>query len=80
MIRVQGIGYRLSTWEVANKLEIKGWVHNLPNAIEAVFEATREIVEDIMQSCLQAKALSVIKDIVVDYKTLEVIPEFERRR
>nr|WP_199250191.1 acylphosphatase [[Phormidium] sp. ETS-05] len=50
--KVQGVFYRVSTQEEAQRKGLSGWVRNLPDgAVEAVFEGTPEAVEDMISWC-----------------------------
>lgn len=47
--RVQGVGFRYSTYREANSLGISGWARNLPDGrVEAVYEGSREAVENML--------------------------------
>jgi acylphosphatase len=49
---VQGVFFRYSTQEVANRLHVFGWVKNrLDGKVEAVFEGEREGVEEMIAWC-----------------------------
>lgn len=79
--RVQGVGYRISTWEVANDLKLNGWVRNLPNGrVEAVFEGSTDVVEKAIAWCRQGKPPAVVKDVAVEYEAPEGMQGFEIRR
>ena len=44
--RVQGVGFRASTYDEAQSLALKGWVRNLPGGeVEVVVEGKRENLE-----------------------------------
>lgn len=79
--RVQGVGYRMSTEEVANDLELSGWVRNLPDGrVEAVFEGTKEVVEKMIAWCRQENPPAVVQDVAVEYEAPEGMQGFEIRR
>lgn len=49
---VQGVWFRESTREKAESLGLGGWARNLPTGeVEAVFEGSREAVDDVVQWC-----------------------------
>jgi acylphosphatase len=55
--RVQGVWFRASTRDVAQKLGLSGWVRNLESgAVEAVFEGPRDRVEEAVAWCRQGPA------------------------
>lgn len=79
--RVQGVGYRMSTWEVANELGLKGWVRNLPDGrVEGVFEGSRDVIEEMIGWCHQGNPSAVVKNVVFVYEEPEGIHKFEIRR
>lgn len=48
--RVQGVFFRASTKEVADREGVCGWVRNLPDgSVEAVFEGPRAKVERVIE-------------------------------
>lgn len=55
--RVQGVFYRASTKNEAERLGINGYVKNLPNAsVEAVFEGDRPVVDRMIEWCRKGPA------------------------
>jgi len=50
--RVQGVFFRASTRDTAERLGLKGWVRNCPDgSVEAVFEGTVDRVKDAVRWC-----------------------------
>jgi acylphosphatase len=79
--RVQGVGYRMSTWEVANDLGLSGWVRNLPDTrVEAVFEGQQNIVKEMITWCQKGNPPALVQDVAVEYETPEGIRGFDIRR
>ncbi len=79
--RVQGVGYRYCTVNEAQRLGVNGWVRNLPDGrVEAVFEGSRTVVEEIIRWCHKGPTAAVVKDVAVEYEELEGLPGFETRR
>jgi len=79
--KVQGVGYRMSTREAANDLGLSGWVRNLPDErVEAVFEGSRDMVEEMINWCHQGNPVAVVKDVAVEYERPEGIRGFEIKR
>lgn len=78
---VQGVGYRLATWDKANQWGIGGWVEELPDGrVEAVFEGTKELVEAIINWCYRGSPDAVVKTVTVEYEEPEGLKEFIIRR
>jgi acylphosphatase len=79
--RVQGVGYRFSTMDEANRLGINGWVRNLPDGrVEALFEGSKAAVEEMISWCRQGPRTAVVKDVAVEYEEPEGLQGFETRR
>ncbi|MGK7929952.1 MAG: acylphosphatase [Microcystaceae cyanobacterium] len=68
--RVQGVGYRYSAVQEAQKLGIRGWVRNLLDGrVEAIFEGTEPLIEEMLQWCHQGPSSAKVTDVMVE--TLE---------
>ncbi len=79
--RVQGVGYRYFTVNEARRLGVNGWVRNLPDGrVEAVFEGSRKLVEEIISWCHKGPTAAVVKDVAVEYEEPEGLREFETKR
>ncbi|HEY9642497.1 MAG TPA: acylphosphatase [Coleofasciculaceae cyanobacterium] len=79
--RVQGVGYRASTWDMAQLLKLTGWVRNLRDGrVEAVFEGDRAQVEEIIRWCHQGPPAAVVEQVLVAYQTSEGFRSFEVKR
>lgn len=71
--KVQGVGYRQSTVQTAQRLGIKGWVRNLLDGrVEAVFEGDKSAVEQIVKWCHQGPRSAVVEDV----NTETIDPQF----
>ncbi len=67
--RVQGVWFRASTKEMADKLGIKGWVRNMPDGtVEAVFEGDDKSVEKIIEWCHRGPPLARVDRVEVEYE------------
>lgn len=78
---VQGVGYRFATQDIAKQIGVKGWVRNLPDGrVEAVFEGSKEQVEEMIRWCRQGPPGSSGRDVDVFYEPLEGLKGFEIRR
>jgi acylphosphatase len=75
--KVQGVGYRFSTRQQAQKLGVNGWVKNLPDGrVEAVLAGDRPAVEQMIQWCRVGPAAAVIEKITVEEMESRVIKGF----
>jgi len=65
----------------AQRLGVNGWVRNLPDGrVEAVFEGSKTVVEEIIRWCHKGPTAAVVKDVAVEYEELEDLRGFETRR
>lgn len=75
--RVQGVFYRAETDQTAHKLEIHGWVRNLPDGrVEAVFEGPQDAVEAMIDWCHQGSRAARVSNVKVEYAQPEGIEGF----
>jgi acylphosphatase len=78
--RVQGVFYRAFARNLASKLGLNGWVRNLYDGrVEALFEGSRDLIEQAIQECRKGPAGSSVRNIDVlweesqgEYKGFEV--------
>lgn len=78
--KVQGVAYRYSTVQKAQKLGIKGWVRNcLDGRVEAIFEGTEPLIKEIVQWCHQGPKSAKVTDVKVETIKLQSYKEFEVR-
>lgn len=74
---VQGIGFRQFVKHNARKLDLNGWVRNLPASrqggpdgrVEAVFDGNRENIEKIIELCKKGPFLSEVKNVEIDWNS-----------
>lgn len=67
--RVQGVFYRAFTRNLAAKLGLNGWVRNLYDGrVEALFEGSRDIIEQAIQECRKGPAGSSVRNIDVQWE------------
>jgi acylphosphatase len=76
--RVQGVGYRASTWDMAQLLKLNGWVRNLRDSrVEAVFEGPRAQIEEMLRWCHQGPPAAKVNAVETSYETPEGLQGFE---
>ncbi|WP_416673276.1 acylphosphatase [Egbenema bharatensis] len=79
--RVQGVGYRFSTQDMAVLLKINGWVRNLRDGrVEAVFEGSQEKVDEMLRWCRKGPPAANVIDLEVSYEPPEGLARFEMIR
>ncbi|MGF1487747.1 MAG: acylphosphatase [Prochloraceae cyanobacterium] len=78
--KVQGVGYRFSTFQEAKKLGVTGWVKNLIDArVEAVFCGEENAVKTIIKWCADGPPAAVVKSVEVEEIEPRAIDNFEIR-
>lgn len=79
--KVQGVWYRQSTKNVAERLGLTGWVRNLPDrTVEACIVGERERVEKLISWCQQGPPAANVTNIDVEWQDApEQIDSFQVR-
>ena len=76
--RVQGVGYRHWCSNLANELELSGWVRNLASGeVEAVFSGREEFVNLMIDSCKTGPVFAHVTSVEVTDITEPVAGKFE---
>ena len=67
--RVQGVLFRDSTREKAEKLGLSGYVKNTPDGdVEALFEGPTEGVEEMVRWCGQGPSHASVENVEANYE------------
>jgi acylphosphatase len=79
--KVQGVFYRASTRDAADRLGIKGYVKNLPNgSVEAVFQGNRPAVTQMIDWCHKGSTAAKVEHVLTEQvKTPSNYRSFEIR-
>jgi acylphosphatase len=66
--KVQGVWFRASTQEQAEKIGVKGWVKNtLDGDVEALFQGSEKQINAIIDWCYKGPSLSRVKNVKVTF-------------
>ena len=66
--RVQGIGYRMFTQELAAIFGLKGWVRNLPDGnVEVYAEGPRQVIEVFIERLEKGPSMARVEYVNVDW-------------
>jgi acylphosphatase len=77
---VQGVFFRQATAEEARRLGIVGWVRNRPDGrVEAVFEGSRDVVDQIVSWCRKGTPWSNVERVEVTAEEPEGLDAFRIR-
>jgi acylphosphatase len=79
--KVQGVGYRATTWDTATLLKLKGWVRNLRDGrVEAVFEGPADTVDEMIRWCHQGPPAAKVQDVTIEHEPVEGLQSFQVTR
>ena len=68
--RVQGVWFRQSTKQMADKYGVNGWVRNLPDgSVTAVIEGEQRNVQALVDWCNYGPELARVEDLQVEWKS-----------
>ncbi len=68
--RVQGVGFRYSTYHEALGLGLDGWVRNLPDGrVEAVFEGDKDTLDQMLAWCQRGPRMAQVTHVEAAWET-----------
>lgn len=77
---VQGVFFRATTRDQAQKHDVDGWVKNREDGrVEAVFEGPEDAVEAMVEFCHGGSPAATVTDVSVTYESPEGLDGFEIR-
>lgn len=66
---VQGVGYRYFVQRLGRKMDLAGWVKNLPTSqVEIEVEGPRGLIESLIQTLWTGNSWASVTDVQVDWK------------
>ncbi len=75
--KVQGVFYRASAREVAEELQLTGWVKNtIEGNVEVLVTGSEEHLEKFIGWCRQGPARAVVTEVQITVKTEEAFDRF----
>ncbi|MCS7180508.1 MAG: acylphosphatase [bacterium] len=79
--KVQGVGFRWYTERIGNRMELGGWVRNLPDGrVEIVVEGDEKKLDDFIEELKKGYLGRNIKEIVkIEEKYIGEFDKFEIR-
>ena len=67
--RVQGVCFRYYTQDIAQNLEINGWIKNCwDSKVEIVMEGEEEKVEQLINWCYQGPGSAIVEKIDIEWE------------
>ncbi len=71
--KVQGVSYRVYVQDSATKLDLVGYVKNLPDGkVEVVAQGTIDILKDFIEYLHEGSLMANVESIAVDWATPKV--------
>jgi acylphosphatase len=78
--RVQGVAYRITMVDVAERLGVRGWVRNrFSGDVEATVQGTPEAVDAIIEWARRGPSLAIVENVRIDDAPVEKFTRFETR-
>jgi acylphosphatase len=69
--RVQGVFYRASCQEVAQRLGLTGWVKNLPDgSVEVLAQGEKEKIEKLIEWCKKGPPGAKVSGLKIDWQII----------
>jgi acylphosphatase len=76
--RVQGVAYRITMVDVAQRLGIRGWVRNrVTGEVEATVQGTPQAVDAIIEWARRGPSLAIVENVLIDDAPTESFARFE---
>ncbi|SHI81149.1 acylphosphatase [Malonomonas rubra DSM 5091] len=68
--RVQGVWFRQSTKQTADRYAVAGWVRNNPDfSVSAIFEGDEPAVKTVVEWCRQGPQMAQVDDVDVEWQS-----------
>ncbi|MFH0836498.1 MAG: acylphosphatase [Candidatus Aenigmatarchaeota archaeon] len=74
---VQAVGFRHFVYRNALELKLNGWVRNVGNKVEAVFEGNKTAIDKMLDICKKGPRGSIVKCVNVSDEKPEGLKGFE---
>ena len=75
--KVQGVFFRATAKDIADELNVKGWVRNLPDQnVEIRATGNKELIEKFIDWCRQGPPRARVDNVEVEDLVLEEFKDF----
>jgi acylphosphatase len=79
--KVQGVFYRATAKDVADKLGLKGWVRNTKEGdVEVLVTGDEEQLKQFIDWCWKGPSSAKVTDVIITEKALEIFEKFSVQR
>ena len=74
--KVQNVAYRVYVQDAAVKLELAGWVKNLPGGtVEIVAQGMPDVLKDFVEYLHEGSLLAKVESVSIDWRTAKKVLE-----
>ena len=74
---MQGVFFRTTAKDVADRLGIKGWVRNLPDRnVEIIATASDELLTQLIEWCKQGPPRAIVDEVIIEVTEAELVKGF----
>jgi acylphosphatase len=75
--KVQGVFYRATAKDMAEKIGVKGWIKNTEEGnVEALISGTEAQLEAFIQWCWQGPSRAKVTDVIMTERAVEALEDF----
>ena len=75
--KVQGVFYRASAKEMADRLGITGWIKNLPDKnVEIKATSADDLLQQFIAWCKQGPRRAIVDEVIIEEVPLEPFNDF----
>jgi len=64
---VTGVNFRFCTSQKANSLGLRGWIRNLDDKVEVVFEGSEDKVKEMLEWCKKGPSFAKVDDMKIEF-------------
>ena len=75
--KVQGVFFRATAKEIADRLGIKGWVRNLPDDnVEIIATAAEEQLAQLIEWCKKGPPRAIVDEVIIEDTEAQAVKGF----
>ena len=75
--KVQGVFYRATAKDIADELDVKGWIRNLPDKnVEVTATATEDSLQKFMDWCKKGPPKAIVDEVIIHELNLQHFNDF----
>jgi acylphosphatase len=75
--KVQGVFFRATAKDIADRLGIKGWVRNLPdNNVEIIATAADEHLAQLIEWCKKGPPRAIVDEVIIEDAEAQAVKGF----